>query len=460
MQTAVAAEPGSLPISLRLLSSSDSASEAASGEAVLPLISRNLRKRRNGGACGISVGVAALVAVAAVAATYMVLRCTLYLANASKSRNALRYLAGAEGEADTDPRGPCAEPWRHSPAAADAVAEKVEEEEALVEEDLIKAACRYAVELTRLINTSEPLVRELNPQLRAKCIAAFLRLSLVEFSALFSLLEGRERVTLQREIHAIHRRIWALRESLGRESISISRQRHIKCLHTFLGRLAEVKPTASTLAKRQRLLRIKNLAQLQDVALSQLNAGLFWLKNLLKSCKKASDGANAAAAAGEGAAAAAQGTAAAAVPPKATTDARVAAVVRAIEVTAHRRREQVLVDPLLSHWLRQIHAGDLHYGIVKKKHFESITRKPLQTQRKLLEALQATPLGSGDEPWEHVCLEKIDAQQRTIRSSVPKAPCRGDSMSPSDSPNRAIDTQCLLKLPQMQEWLQLLGLSK
>ncbi|CDI75759.1 hypothetical protein EPH_0006160 [Eimeria praecox] len=480
----VAAPPTSLS------GKSDSAWEVSLGDVVFPVTSRSIQRRRNEGTGGLSMSVVALAAFAAVAAAYLVLRCGLYLANANERRATLRHLAGAEGRmnkgvgeicgdpvenpsaaadaaaeeeaeeealVEGDLLKPCGDPEENPPAAADAAAEEEAEEEALVEGDLLKRARRYAVELRRLIDSSEPLVRQLNPQLKAKCISAFLCLSLVELSASFSVLEGKERAEMQREVTPIYRRIWSLRDSLGSVGISQAQHRHIKCLHLFLPRLAEVEPTTAALAERQRLqilwhikclhlflprlaevepataalaerqrLQIlKHLLQLQEVALGQLNVGLFWLRVSLGSSKKASDDAGdvaAAAAAVEGASSAAKGAASTPEGAAAAADARVAAVVEAIAETVHRRRAHVLLDPLLSAWLRKVHTENPRYFVLGRGRFDQITQKSSKTHRQLLQSLQTTPLGWGDEPWNHFRLEAAGTKQRPVASSVTEAP--------------------------------------
>ncbi|CDI86662.1 hypothetical protein, conserved [Eimeria praecox] len=324
---------------------------------------------------------------------------------ASSRREVERYLAGSEGRVNKGVGETCGDPVENPPAAA---AEEEAEEEALVEGDLLERARRYAVELRRLIDSSEPLVRQLNPQLKAKCISAFLCLCLVELSASFSVLEGKERAEMQREVTSIYRRIWSLRDSLGSVGISQTQHRHMKYLHLLLPRLAEVKPATAALAERQRLQILKLLLQLQEVALGQLNAGLFWLRASLGSCKKANDDAGDvadAAAAVEGSASTGEGAASTPEDAAAAADARVAAVVEAVSLTAHTRKGQVLVDPLLSAWLRKVHTENPRHFLLGRGRFDQITQRSKPNHPELLKSLQTTPLGWGDEPWNHVRLE-------------------------------------------------------
>ncbi|CDI84530.1 hypothetical protein EPH_0012460 [Eimeria praecox] len=486
MQTAPAAKPGARPSSL--VGWSDRAWEVSPGEPALPDTAKSPRHKPKRCLTGLSVGVAGLAAVAALAAAYLLLRCALYLASASKNTGALRYLAGAEGITNRDVEKPCGCPAEDPPDPAAAAAE----EETLVEQDLLRRARRYATDLRRFIDSSEPLVRQLNSNLRAKCIAAFLCLSVVELSASLSLLTGRERAGVPEEISHIATRISSLRQSIGSKQISRPRQKHIKCLSQLLDKLTEVKPAAAALAQKQRLVTISNLLQLQDMALVQLNAGLFWLRVSLERSKTANHettaaapaaenaalaaesaasaverataatgsaaaaAGDAAAAAGDAAAAAgdaaaaAEGTAAAAKSAASAADspideaavarARVAAVIEAIEITVHKRRSQVLPDPMLSAWLREVHTQNIHYGIVSHGRLELITLRPLKTHWELLEALKDSPLGWGDEPWKYATLQKADTQQPADSSSVSKARSRRDredELPPPESPSRS-----------------------
>ncbi|CDI78782.1 hypothetical protein, conserved [Eimeria praecox] len=506
MQTGATEKTGARPTSRQLPGWNDGAWDTPFGDANLPFSRGSLMQRRMGGLGGPSAIMVTFAAVIAAAVTYLMLRCALYLASARSSRGELRYLAGSEGRTDKGLGEPCGGPAEDPPAAT-AVAE--EEEEVLVEEDLLKQARRYAVELRLLIDRSEPLLRQLESRLRAKCIAAFLCLSLVELSASFSLLERRERVGMNEEIAHISSRISSLRESLGKKQLSRPRHRHIKCLRELLTMLTEVKPAAAALAPRHRLEAIKMLLQLQDVTLVQLNAALVWLRVSLTNSKSANDDAkgaadaaaegtalfaeDAASAAAEGTAsfaedaagAAAEGTAsfaegavsfaegavsfvegaasfaegaasfaegvasfaegvASAADDYAPTaedvavaaDLRVAAVVQAIEATVYERRTQVLRDPLLSGWLRDTHAVYTRYGIISHGRMEEIAQQPLTTHRELLEALQNSPLGWGDEPWKYIHIEHRDAQQTTT-SSVPGTRLRKQIVSSSEDLNSA-----------------------
>ncbi|CDJ27919.1 uncharacterized protein EMH_0011570 [Eimeria mitis] len=445
-----------------LLGGSDRAREVPPGEVALPVTFRRIRQGWKGGFEGLSVSVATLAAVAAIAATYLVLHCALYLANARTDRAALRFLSGAEGTANKDHGEPCGALVGNpaAPVAADSAEEgegkalvKPEaEEEYLVEQDVLRRVSTYAVELARFIRSAEPLLRRLKTKLRAKCVAALLRLSLMEFAAVFTLLERKERAGMNETISEISSRLWDVRASLGSRGISRPQRRHFKCLYDFLGRITEVEPVAAKLAVRQRLLRIEHLLQLQDVALGQLDAGLFWLRASMKRLEKAKADAKAAAAAAQSTGAAHSDAAEASVAAPAelvpTAAARVAAVVEAIEMTVRKRREQVLVDPVISHWLREVHVESLHYGIISRGRLEEITLRPLQTQQELLEDLQSTPLGSGDDPGEKLRLVYGDARGGTASSSVPKAPCRKDKLSPSEKPSRVVR---VLRPPKLLE---------
>ncbi|CDJ29815.1 uncharacterized protein EMH_0052880 [Eimeria mitis] len=172
---------------------------------------------------------------------------------------------------------------------------------------LLECAHRYTVESARVIAIGEPLVKQLPPDLSVKCVTTFFCLSLVETTALFSLLGRTERGSIDANIYAIYRELSAVQDRLGREKISRSRERHIKSLRMLLDRVNEAEPAASAVAKGQRLLIIDQMLQLQEIALAQVNFWLVWLTETLESSKEATDGGRRANAADEGADAAADG---------------------------------------------------------------------------------------------------------------------------------------------------------
>ncbi|CDJ27917.1 LOW QUALITY PROTEIN: uncharacterized protein EMH_0011350 [Eimeria mitis] len=459
MRAAAAAELRTLPTSVQQADWSDNGWEVASGEVVLPIISRILPQKRNvsvGGLSvsavalaalpqkrnvsvgGLSVSAVALAAVASVTAVYLVLRCAVYLANASKSRVALRLLSSAEKTTDKGAGEPCRASGKKRPTAAATVSAS-EEAGALGEQDLLKRAQRYITELKQFIKNSEPLVRELSPGRMAKYTISLLCLSLVEISALYSMLERDERAGIVPEVSKIYNEIWAYRRSLGREHTTKSRERHFKYLHLLLGKLKDAKPVETALAKKQRLLRLNELLQLQEVALGQLNTGLVLLRESLEGSNDPEDIDKAANVAGEGTPSAAERTAAAAGDPgvaDVAEDDRSDEIVRDIQTTVHERRRQVLSDPLLSSWLREVHTPDFHYGIIRSKCLEEIAQQPPKSHQELLEDLRKTPLGSADGHWS-INIKESDEEQGTKSPSETDVPFTRDDISPPESQSRA-----------------------
>ncbi|CDJ33234.1 uncharacterized protein EMH_0015220 [Eimeria mitis] len=424
MQVAPAAEPHALPTWLQLLGSVatvESGRHGSPGDAVSPLTSGSLRKRRNVGFRGDS-SVAALAAVALLATAYLVLRCALYLASASRS--SLRFLAGAENEANKDQEESCGPPAEQDRPAA-AIANK--------KPQLLKRARRYVEELARLIGKNSWLVLKLKPSLKVTCVAKFLCLSLVEASALFALLERRDRAGITEAVNKISRRIWDLRDSIGEKDVSHARQRNLNILHATLNNLQSSNPSEEPMAEAQRLEMVEHLLQLQELALTQLNSGICWLRGLIQGSKDASTDTKPAAAAAEGAAAAGEEAGAVADGGDAVDEAKVAAAVKAIELTVHTRRDHILNDPKLSRWLRTSQPKG-HYGITNRLHMEMITQQPLLTHPERLEGLMATPLGSGSPPWEVIDIEKLEAHKRAASSSSPEAPSRAEEVTPYQAP--------------------------
>ncbi|CDJ60932.1 hypothetical protein EMWEY_00036370 [Eimeria maxima] len=508
MQVAAATETGS-PTSPHPVDLGDSASEVISGNVMLHFASKILRQRQNGEFGRLSFTGATLAAVVAVVAAYLVLRCALHLSITRKSIEAQRFLAEAEFPKSKGKGEPCGAPERGSsggpPAGADAAAaaveEEEEEEEAPVLRDLLVRARRYAADLAQLIRKSGRLVVNLDSHLKARCVAEFLCLCVVEFSALFSLLERKERAGIREIISKISSHLFSFRRSFGRGEISHTRFRHIRCVHALLNRLADVRPSAGALQEKQRLVMIKHLLQLQELALAQLSAGIFWLsmsqqmlekarskpkgapaaaegaappttavalKNTAEtrnrtaaaaagdSAAAAGDSAAAAAAAGDSAAAAgdcaaATGDSAAAAggsaaseaavkaPPSAVSIAasKVISAVVAIELTVHRRREQVLHIPQLSYWLREAHERPFHYGLLSRFRIDRIAQRPLQTHKQQIQTLQDTPLGSGEEPWENARLKRILSRKRGVAKYLPWEALTATRPSPSEGPSSA-----------------------
>ncbi|CDJ27916.1 LOW QUALITY PROTEIN: uncharacterized protein EMH_0011240 [Eimeria mitis] len=457
MQAAAAAELRTLQTSVQQAGWSGHGREIAPGEVALPIVSRILPQKRNvsvGGLSvsavalaavpqkrnvsvgGLSVSAVALAAVAAVTAVYLVLRCAVYLANASKSRVALRLLAGEEKITDKGAGEPCgdSEENRLTATATDPPGEELGTPD---EQDLLKRALRYITELKQFILSIEPVMMQLNVGRRAKCVAIFSVLSLVEFSALYSLLEREQRAGMNAALNAIYKRLWFFRTTIGKANVTKSRHRHFKCVFEFLQRVKGIKPTASALPKSQRLLKIKDLLQLQESALALLKSGLVWLRESLESFEEANDGVQRPDAA-VGPAAGAEGTAAAAVgPAAAAANTRVDCVLQAIQKTAYERREQVFLDPLVGAWLREVNTPDKTYGIFRPKYLEQVLQKSPKGQEELLEDLLKTPLGSGDSHREGTRIKEVDAERGAASSSESEAPSKRDEASPPESPRRA-----------------------
>ncbi|CDJ48483.1 hypothetical protein EBH_0020630 [Eimeria brunetti] len=480
MQVATTVELGIRPTSTRPLGWSESFVDVLPEEVPRPVAWKSLRDRRSGGVGWANISVEALATVVAVAAAFFVVRCALYLVNASKSRVTVRFLAGAKLTKSEDGENPCGTTDGDLPAEAAPAAEEEDENEPLDKQDLLKRAQGYATELKNVIYKNKCLFMEVKPDNRVKYISEILCLCVVEFAALYSLLARRERAGISETIRSIFRHVGELRGSLPRTQLSDSRRRHIKFLHGLLRRLPQVEPAAA-LEERQRLLRLKQLLQLQDMALVQLNNGVSWLREYLGGSNKGSDdstvaassaegataavggvaaaekgtqsaakcgvaaaeggvaaaegtgaadeGAHAAAegsgaaaegadAAAEGADAAAEGAGAAAIGAAVGTDAKVAAVVWAIEDTVHTRREQILVDPLLRGWLQKVHTERPHYSIISIQRFEAITRSPLPNHRELIESLLKTRLASGKEPMAYARPDGAGTARRVSSSSA------------------------------------------
>ncbi|CDJ33233.1 uncharacterized protein EMH_0015210 [Eimeria mitis] len=443
MQPSALAQTGALPATVYQPGWGDGGWEVSPEEAALPIASRSLTQIRSGRSRGFSFGVAALAAVAAVAAVYLVFRCSLYLANVSKSRRVLRFLAGSEGRKDKDPGEYCSAVADDPPTAAAAAAANGESGEGhLDKEVLLSRVHNYGVELTRLIKASTSSLLQLNSDYRAKCIAQLLCLSLAEYAALYSVLERRERAGVAERIRTISNTIWTLRRSFRSGSLTSTRTRHLNEMQSLLIKLTEIQPPPATIPESHRLQKVDKLLELQEVSLGQLNSGFFWLREALEHSKKARHEAEAArrtAAAARGAAEIAEAAAAveAAAAAEVAAAARVANVVRAIEKTAQKRKDQVLNDPQLSHWLREAQPKN-HYGITNRARIEAIAQQPLLAHHELLEALKATPLGSGEDPGDLVFADdSTEKQQATTPQSGYQTPPRRAKASPSVGPSSA-----------------------
>ncbi|CDJ48485.1 hypothetical protein, conserved [Eimeria brunetti] len=456
MQTAPVAEPGARPTSMQLLGGDNTAWEFSPGYFDLPVTWRNHRHRRIWGLGGLNASIVALATVATVAAVYLVLRCSLYLVNASKSKAALRFLAGAEETTNEDLKAPCSalEDDKSASPAATATDEEDEEEGTLVKDDLLARASRYATELARLVERNERLLLTLHPENRSKFTAELLCLCLTELSALSSLLEKRDRAVINEKITAISKALKAVKKTVENSKVSQARKRHIHYLYSHLRKISGIETAATALEERRRLIKVKRLLQLQEVALTQLNAGFAWLRDATGEAQPAATAGRGAAAKGtakkgtakkgtakgtakgsaKGVAASAEGTAAAGEVVDAALENRVAAVILAIGKTVHERRDATLVDPLLSGWLRDVNTQNPRYGMMSSSRLGALVRSPLQPHSQLLEALQATPLGSGVVPWEWHLPEDIPVPEKVDSSLAREAPSGGDAVSPPTDP--------------------------
>ncbi|CDJ48484.1 hypothetical protein EBH_0020640 [Eimeria brunetti] len=411
---------------MQLLGSGDSAWESSPEEVVLPVTLRGLRERRNRRFGWIDSRVAALVATAAVAVAYLVLRCVLYLTSASK-RTAPRFLAGADGTTNKDPEVPCSAPSDGARGGATGAAADRKGREGLDGRVLLERANRQAIELKGLIEGNRQLFLMVERDLRANCMTRLLCLCLVEFAALFSLVEGKDRVGIIARIYDISKEITVHRDALSKEGALYKRRRHLRFLHTLFDRLPQVGRPATALGEQERLVKMKELLSLQEVAVMQVQSGLSWLNKSLQPPGNATDEAKAAATATKGAAVDSRAAAAA-------YEARVTAAILAIERTVHQRRDQIITDPLLSHWLREVYNEEPRYGIMSSHRFAELVQSPLQPHSQLLEALQATPLGSGVVPWEWHVPEDIPVPEGVAFLLAREAPSGGDAVSPPTDP--------------------------
>ncbi|CDJ60764.1 hypothetical protein EMWEY_00034650 [Eimeria maxima] len=429
MQIVAAAGEGALPTQVHLLRFGDSALEVFPEDAVHPVTSKSLRHRWNGGVGGVGPRVAAIAAVVAVAAAYLVLHCVLYLANSNKSRGALRFLAGAEARGGIHTGESCnvleEEP---PPASATSVATKLAESEGLDEEELLRQARKYVIDLTQFVEESENVILQLDTPLRSRCIAAFLCVAVVELSALYSLLEEPKREDMLQQTVKIRSRIQDVRDTLNTSEISSSRQRHHACLDKLLSRLNEVPPPSADLTQSQQLVKMKHLLQLQKLELDQLCTGLAWLKESLESSKSATNVSKAAATGGKGAAPNAKGVEAVAAPRGVSTDYILDSIVTSIEVTVHRRRGHVFLDQLLGGWLRKTHETISHYGIMSPGAIDGILRRPHKSHCEHMRTMETTPLASGEKPWENDLVQRTIAARKTPDKPVSQTPskvCKG-----------------------------------
>ncbi|CDJ29813.1 uncharacterized protein EMH_0052860 [Eimeria mitis] len=377
-------------------------------------------------------------------AVYLVLRCAVYLVNASKSRVALRFLAKAEETTRKEAGEPCTVQDDDQPEAAAGAAGVEREGEVLVKDELLERARQYVAELANLLSGNEWVFLQLDRDMRARLVAEFLCLSLVEVSALLSLLGRDERAGIEETIPSISTAIGPVYISLCGSGLTQSRRRHLKFLLSLLGSLPNVEPAASTLSMTQRLLKLKQLLELQDMALTQLKYGISALTKAVESSTEAGDDPTAAASAAKGAAAATAGATATPDLPEAPAECLLDAVVRAIELTVHRRKKQFFVDPILSAWMREVHHQKPHYGLMSTRRLSWLTQRPLKTHSELLEALRATPLGSGNVSLQQTLTEEVDAQQEAATSSAQQELSQSDRLRVSSRLYRFPDTaiQC------------------
>ncbi|CDJ60762.1 hypothetical protein, conserved [Eimeria maxima] len=441
MQISTAGEAGAhLTAHLRR---SNTSLDVSQSDTLSPVTSRSLAQRWLGENGRVRVTASIFPVVAALAAAFLLLHCALFLTNSHRSKTEPRLLSVSKGTTDKNAGGPCAVSGENHLDAASAAGE----EEVLVEQELVEQAHRYVRDMKRLVASAEPVLLQLKSDLKAKCTAAFLCLFLVEFSALLCLLEKRQRAGMNEEIVAITARIQSISRTISRRHITRPQHRHIKCLQDFLDKLPQVQPVGATIAERQRLQALKHLLQLQEAALAQLNAGCFWLRESLEGCKKEKGGAQATAAADGAAKGSTQGAAPAPAAPKTAAHSGFVEVIHAMEATIHLRRKQVLIDPLVSRWLRDVHAHRSHYGLVSPGRLEALSRQPLQTHSQLLEALQATPLGTGDDPRERIRRANTGAQKRAISAMLPDATSGGEDVHYSEDPTNSSHVPEVSQLP-------------
>ncbi|CDJ33235.1 uncharacterized protein EMH_0015230 [Eimeria mitis] len=367
------------------------------------------------------------------AAVYLVLRCAVYLVNASKSRVALRFLAKAEETTRTEAGEPCTVQDDDQPEAAAGAAGAEREGEVLLVDDLLERARRYVTELETLLRVNTFVFTQLDNALKFMLVAEFLCLCLMEFSALYSLMERRERAGMQELISNIYIKIQSLGNRMNWRQLTPARRRHIQFLYSLFDRLSEVDPPTGAFEERQRLSRMKELLTLQEMALGQLDYGFSALRECVESGRKRSDDPKAGASPAKGAAAATQGAVAPPDVPEAPESVTVRSVFMAIERTAHKRRDQNLMDKHLSAWMRMKHYEKPHYSIMSTHRLLKATGQPMQTHKELLEDLQATPLGLRDVSVRATSGTGIYTDKTTASSSVQEEPSQEKKESPQDN---------------------------
>ncbi|CDJ48283.1 hypothetical protein EBH_0019860 [Eimeria brunetti] len=390
--------------------------------------------------------VAALVAFAvAAAATYLLLRCALFLAKTrSSSGGDTRNLANDGEETDTHKGDACAAPAEEGPPPASATgaaamiaptpAEKVDD---ISKYYSLRRSLLTLSDLSELLRGNAPLLLKLSSVQRAKCIEALMCLSVVEVASLLTLLGRCERPTVRGQIPGLSKRLRKLRRM--NPSSTAGREPRINSLHSLLDKMADASPPAAAIGETERRQRLDLLWQLQERTLQQLRAGFQWLEKSLGVSSEAQKAVAAASAVSTQAQSAANTTADAA-------KMRVAALVRAIEITVHTRRRQALSSLPLSTWVKQTQpdsGGALPFP-------EKKGRDEMQVEHEqLLLELQQTPLGRGDDPVRHMDMEKFEKKWRWRRPPLQQiaAPAffgrgqsrGGDKLSPLQGTHAAGD---------------------
>ncbi|CDJ60931.1 hypothetical protein, conserved [Eimeria maxima] len=430
MQTAAAAEPAALPTSPQLVGLGDSALKVFPGEVVLPLNSKSIRKRRNRGVKGPSIGVLALAAVAALTAGYLVVRCAVFLLNSSRSTGELRVLAGKENARQKDPVGACGSTEDDLRGAAAPAAHVVEEVDPSDDSSLAVRARDHLAKLSILIRDHKHVVLELNPHLKAKCVAEFLCLAVVEVSALLSVLIPEQWGAMKRAIYSTSTFVWDIRKSFGGFDLTRTRERHISCLHKMLDALPKGPPPKQALPHGERVVKLREVLELQTLVLRQLEIGLGWLTNAVKSLQEETGGLAELVAATTSTNSAADIGIAAAEGVSEPVDSylsinsvahnRITAAVVGIELLVHERKDQILQDPLLSHLLRKIHPPG-HYGITNRHRLDYLSMQGVKPHGELLNALRKTHLGTYKPPWETVPPSYVDIHLKAAVSALKEA---------------------------------------
>ncbi|CDI74687.1 hypothetical protein, conserved [Eimeria praecox] len=398
------------------------------------------RLKRNRGNRRFQLHPVILPVLVAAATTYLLLRCAWHL-GASKKHNGLLRSVAAVGEEGEGCEEPCVQGFQGESTVAAVEGEVLEEErvlertrrytldlvqvvlesrsmllrmppavslaavegEVLEEERVLERTRRYTLDLVQVVLESRSMLLRMPPAVSTKVLTNVLRLCILELSALCSLLEPRERQTVEHAVQAVVSEVIFLRSCFTRKLATPPRVRHISRMRVLLREVPGTEFTGGCMTPVERLSKLGDLITLQQVALTQVQGGM---RLLAARCQQET---------------------------KPCSEEATQVYIDDLCKTTEARRNHIFQDALLSKWLRSKHCQGPRYGLVSPSVIETISAIPSKPHKELLKELLNTPLGLSQQQSSPQGRGQVDAHGDGEEQQVETTPSPPKGLSTSEA---------------------------